>query len=371
MRDEVTGIMSSWIDKGVDGFRLDVINYISKPPGLPDGDEFIGNLMGYTGIEHYFYGPHLHDHLRQMRRDGAPDPDHFLVGETPGAGIEMARLMTNAGRRELDVVFNFDPLENPGRTRFDDYRYDLNGLKQAWINQQQRMVAGDWTSLFYENHDNPRMISKVNPDPEHRDAVGKLLATLQLTMRGTPFLYQGQEVAAINQPFTSRDQLRDVEAFRMLDEGNDWGRVLAGSRDHARVPMRWDATPGGGFSVLADGTAPATPWIEGQSTDPGYSVAEQRDDPDSVLNHYRQLIELRRSTDAFTLGEIEFVDASRRDYWAWYRTGASGDRFLVEANLTARRRPARHRDAGEIALGTSPAPGSWLEPYEAVIYRIE
>lgn len=362
VRTEVTEIMRFWTERGVDGFRLDVINYISKAPGLPQGNEFIGELMGFTGIEHYFYGPHLHDYLREMRRDGAPAAGTLLVGETPGAGIEMGRLMTNAGRGELDLIFNFDHLENPGKTRFDDYRYDLNGLKANWITQQSRLGEGDWTSVFYDNHDNPRMVSKVDPDPAMRDAVAKLLATLQLTMRGTPFLYQGQEVAAVNQPFTDRSQLRDIESLRMLDEGETWERVLAGARDHARTPMRWDASPGGGFGA-------AEAWLPGLEDAAGYSVAEQRDDPDSVLHHYRRLIELRRAHPALTIGEIEFADIRRKGYFAWYRSHGA-ERFLVEANLTARRRPARHRQAGEIVLGTTSAPGSWLGPYEATIYRI-
>lgn len=362
VRAEVAAIMRFWTDRGVDGFRLDVINYISKAPDLPDGNLFIGTLMGFVGIEHYFYGPRLHEYLREIRSQGAPDRSSVLVGETPGAGIEMGRLLTNAGRDELDLIFNFDHLENPGRTRFDDYRYDLNALKANWINQQTRLGRGDWTSVFYDNHDNPRMVSKVDPAPAQRDAVAKLLATLQLTMRGTPFIYQGAEIAAVNQPFTDASQLRDIESLRMLAEGADWTRVLAGARDHARVPMRWDASASGGFTT-------GEPWLPGLDQTPGFSVAEQDADPDSVLNHYRRLIALRRSSDALRLGEIEFSDITRKDHFAYHRRSES-DHFLIEANLSARRRPARHREAGEIVLGTSSAPGAWLEPYEAVIYRI-
>ena len=362
VRAEVADIMAFWTDKGVDGFRLDVINYISKTPGLPDGNTFVGQLMGFTGIEHYFHGPRLHEHLRELRQAVADRPETVLVGETPGAGVELGKLFTNAGRGELDLVFNFDHLETGGHERFDDYRYELNELKARWIDHQHRLADGDWTSLFFENHDNPRMTSKVDPDPASRGPVAKLLATMLLAMRGTPFIYQGQEIAAINQSFAAPGQLRDIESLNRLRAGADWATVMAGSRDHARVPMRWDTTNNHGFSD-------ARPWLPAHEESVGYTVAEQDADPASVLNHYRRLIELRRSTDAFTLGSVEFVDERRRDHFAWYRIGTS-ERFLVECNLSARRRPARHRDAGEIVLSTTQSPGGWLEPYEATIYRV-
>ena len=205
------------------------------------------------------------------------------------------------------------------------------------------------------------MISKIDPTPAHRVPLAKLLATLLLTMRGTPFLYQGQEIAAINQTFAAPGQLRDVESLNRLRAGTDWATVMAGSRDHARVPMRWDTSPYTGFCTTR-------PWLPGREDSVGFTVAEQDADPDSVLNHYRALIRLRRAGDAFTLGDIEFVNPRRSEYFAWYRTGSEG-RFLVECNLSSRRRPARHREVGEIVLSTAQAPGSLLEPYEATIYR--
>mgnify|MGYP000872684274 CR=1 FL=1 len=361
VRREIHQIMQFWAGKGVDGFRLDAINYVSKSPGLRDGNRFVGRLMGFTGIEHYFHGPRLHEYLRELRQAVADRPGMVLVGETPGAGVEIGRLLTNAGRGELDLNFGFDHLETGGHNRFDSYRYDLDELKHRWIDQQQRLGPGDWTSLFFENHDNPRMISKIDPTPAHRVPLAKLLATLLLTMRGTPFLYQGQEIAAINQTFAAPGQLRDVESLNRLRAGTDWATVMAGSRDHARVPMRWDTSPYTGFSTTR-------PWLPGREDSVGFTVAEQDADPDSVLNHYRELIRLRRAGDAFTLGDIEFVNPRRSEYFAWYRTGSEG-RFLVECNLSSRRRPARHREVGEIVLSTAQAPGSLLEPYEATIYR--
>lgn len=216
VRDEVIDLCHWWFDRGIDGFRMDVINFISKTPGLPDGHDLIGEIVEVVGAEHYFYGPRLHEFLRELR-DRAFDPPgakeaRLMVGETPGIGVETGRLLTGADRGELDLVFSFDHLESGSFTRYDDYRYDLEFYKRYLIDYQGRLGPNDWLTLFLENHDNPRMISKVNPDRRHRVALGKLLGTLLLTMRGTPFLYQGQELAAVNEPFESIDEVQDVES---------------------------------------------------------------------------------------------------------------------------------------------------------------
>ena len=338
VRDEVVDICRWWFDRGIDGFRMDVINFISKMPGLPDGHQFVGEMVQIAGVEHYFYGPRLHEYLRELRSRAfaAPDLDEpkVMVGEGPGIGMETGRLLTGADRGELDLVFSFDHLVSAGNSRFDDYRYDLDWYKQYLVEYASRLGPGDWMTLYVDNHDNPRMLSKINPDPQHRVALGKLLGTLLLTLRGTPFLYQGQEIAAVNQPFAAIDDLRDVDSLRryqtLLDEGVDadaaWTQVLASSRDHARVPMRWDASPGGGFTT-------GTPWIVPAEKTPGFSVAEQEDDPDSVLNHIRALTSLRRSSEALRLGDIEFVHPELPHYFAWYRTHGD-ERWFIELNLS-------------------------------------
>jgi len=185
VRDEVIDLCRWWFERGIDGFRMDVINFISKTPGLPDGHDLIGDMVEVAGVEHYFYGPRLHEFLRELR-DRAFDPPgarapKLMVGETPGVGVETGRLLTGADRGELDLIFSFDHLESGPHTRYDDYRYDLEYYKRYLIDYQSRLGSNDWLTLFFENHDNPRMISKVNPDPRHRVALGKLLGTLLLT----------------------------------------------------------------------------------------------------------------------------------------------------------------------------------------------
>ena len=378
VRREVADIVRFWLAEGVDGFRLDVINYISKRDGLPDGNATVGQVMGFTGVEHYFHGPHLHDHLAELRREAftrtdvepgheAPGADArpIMIGETPGAGVEVARLLTSSQRDELDLIFSFDHLETPGHVRWDEYAYDLNFLKHYYIDYQSRLGSDDWMSLFFENHDNPRMISKVNPDPRFRDQLGKALATILLTMRGTPFIFQGQEIGAVNQDFPDESALRDVESLNLLaTEGpGAWGKIMAGSRDHARVPMRWDRDEHWGFTR-------GTPWIKAFDDSVGYSVAAQEHNPDSVLRYYRRLIWLRRSNPTLSLGSIRFIDADVKDYFAWFREH-NGERWFIEVNLSGHPLRRRHRERNlEIIAGTAKDRSGPMEPYEALVCQV-
>ena len=378
VRREVADIVRFWLAEGVDGFRLDVINYISKRDGLPDGNTTVGQVMGFTGVEHYFHGPHLHDHLAQLRREAfirpGVEPGHeapgadarpIMIGETPGAGVEVARLLTSSQRDELDLIFSFDHLETPGHVRWDEYAYDLNFLKHYYIDYQSRLGSDDWMSLFFENHDNPRMISKVNPDPRFRDQLGKALATILLTMRGTPFIFQGQEIGAVNQDFPDESALRDVESLNLLAaEGpGAWGKIMAGSRDHARVPMRWDRDEHWGFTR-------GTPWIKAFDDSVGYSVAAQEHNPDSVLRYYRRLIWLRRSNPTLSLGSIRFIDADVKDYFAWFREH-NGERWFIEVNLSGHPLRRRHRERNlEIVAGTAKDRSGPMEPYEALVCQV-
>ncbi|HTN59368.1 MAG TPA: alpha-glucosidase [Protaetiibacter sp.] len=366
LRAEIVDMVRWWRERGVDGFRLDVINYISKTPGLPPGNPLIGRLIGFTGMEHYFHGPRLHEHLKQLRAEAFDDPDCVAIGETPGIGPQMGKLLVGDDRGELDMIFNFEHLENPGRTRFDDYRYDLGYLKRYYTRWQGEYGDGYWMSLFFDNHDNPRFVSKVEPRPEHRVAVAKLLATIQFTLRGTPFLYQGQEVGAANQSFTELAQLRDVESHNLAAELTASGlgpaetlaRVLAGTRDHTRVPMAWDAT--GGFTT-------GVPWIAGDGSHTKINVALQEGDPDSVLEWHRALIALRRSSRALVYGET-IVERSGRRVWR-YRRRAGEEEFLVVLNLSDRPAPLRAPEpAWTLERASGPGSGP-LAPYEARIWR--
>ena len=189
VRNDVIDMINYWLDKGVDGFRMDVINYISKAEGLPQGNKMIHDLMGYSGIEHYYYGPHLHEYLREVQEKAFTPHHAFSVGETPGLGMQMAQLVTGEERKELDMVFSFDHLETPGHVRMDDYEYDLNYYRDYMIDWMENYGNNCWMSIFYNNHDNPRMISKITNDKKYHEALAILLATMQMTLKGTPFIF--------------------------------------------------------------------------------------------------------------------------------------------------------------------------------------
>lgn len=355
VREEVVKIINFYGELGIDGLRLDVINYISKKEGLPDGNQWVGDLMEFTGIEHYFYGPHLNEYLREIREKGFDPYNMFSVGETPGIGIQLGKLLSADNRNELDLLFTFDHLETPGHTRFDDYRYDLNFYKQHMIKVLSANSNHDWTSLFFENHDNPRMISKVNPDPKFHDVLGKALNTILLTLKGTPFIYQGQEAGFINQDF-SEAELRDVESLNKL-RVSDLKTVLAGSRDHARTTIKWNKK--GGFS---EGEA----WIKSQHQQVA-SIDEQLNDSNSILSFTKNLIQLRNNTDDLIYGELEFYHPKVKDYFA-YRRG----QYFIEINVSDKE-IKRPKVSGIHGLLMSNYKGQMLgslRPYEANIYRI-
>ncbi len=370
LRQEIHEMVTWWLKKGVDGFRLDVINYISKRSGLPDGNEGIGKLMGYYGVEHYFYGPRLHEYLREMKEKVFIPYKAFSVGETPGTGMEMSKLLTADYRNELDMVFSFDHLETPGHTRFDDYQYDLNYLKSSMIHWMENYSNHCQPSLFYENHDNPRMISKVNQDPQYRNALGKLLAVIQLTLRGTPFIYQGQELGMINQKFSTIGELRDVESLNLYEElcktmerEQAFDKVLAGSRDHARTPMQWSRQQYAGFSSVE-------PWIRMDEDYKLCNVEAQLQDENSMLRFYQNLIKLRKEHGVICYGDVIFADPKEKDLFTYYRKDEA-ETLYMEINLSENKKKRKKHPKGTRLLSNYPEePMEFLLPYESCIWKI-
>jgi len=371
VRKDVANMVSWWLEKGVDGFRLDVINYISKQEGLPEGNETIYELMGYRGIENYFYGPNLHKYLHELKVNAFEPFNAFSVGETPGVGMEMSKLLTADYRRELDMVFSFDQLETPGHVRFDDYQYDLNYLKSYLMKWMNEYPNSCWMSLFYDNHDNPRMLSKVNDNKDTRDYLAKLLAVIQLTLKGTPFIFQGQEIGMKNQKFTSIDELRDVESINLYEEllekmspKEAFAKVMAGSRDHARVPMQWSAEEFAGFSDV-------TPWLVGDEDYKRTNVEAQLQTSFSVLSFYKKLIALRKKFKALVYGEVIFVEEKRKDYFAYYRKRGS-DIFFIECNLSDKpmKKPIETDEFTRL-LSNYIQPKKVLRAYEANVYLVK
>ena len=312
LRHDVSDMVSWWLDKGVDGFRLDVINYISKDSGLPDGDESIGKLIGYQGIEHYYYGPHLHEYLHELHESAFARHNAFSVGECPGAGMAMASSLTDERRKELDMIFSFDHLETPGHVRFEDYQYDLNFLRDYLIDWQMHYGSACWMSLFYNNHDNPRMVSKIDPSGQYRREICCLLALMQLSLKGTPFIYQGDEMGLGNVPFGGIDELQDIESLNYYrehvgkgeKESQVWQTVLAGTRDHARVPLPWNETEA----------------QYGQKIDP------------MVTRVYRQWTGLRHRHKCLVYGTFEVLSKKKNRFV--YRREDENESWIIDCNLS-------------------------------------
>lgn len=371
LRHEVYDMINFWLDKGVDGFRMDVISLISKA-SLADGNDVVAELAGgFRGIEHYFYGPHLHEYLREMRAECFRGRDTFTVGETPGIGMEMSKMLTAEERGELDLVFNFDHIENPSKSRAFAYEYDLRYLKSYFLQWQQQYGNNCWPSVFFENHDNPRMVSKVNPDPAWRMVISKLLAVLQFTVKGTPFLYQGQELGMTNSSFASVEEYRDVEAINRYNEmlaqrsPEEALRIVSwGTRDHARTPMQWDSTQNAGFTA-------GTPWLKVNPNYPTINAKNEMENPDSVYHFFKTLIALRKSSDALVYGEFRPVFVRDKNIFCFFRIGG-GEKYYIEINLTHddQRRPGPLTAEHTLVAGNYGGTAVQLRPYEANVYRL-
>lgn len=372
LRRGLYDMINWWLEKGIDGFRLDVISFISKTQGLPDGNDVIGTLMGFKGCEHYFYGPRLHEFLHEMNVNTFGKYGAFTVGECQGTGIEMSKLMTGDYRKELDVVFSFDHMDNPGKSRFGAYRYDLRPMANELVKWQLGYGNHCWPTVFFENHDWPRMASKVCPDGFYRKELSKLLALLQMTLKGTPFVYQGQEIGMTNCDFEKIEDFRDVESLNTYKEQLEKGKseqeafefVLSGSRDHARTPMQWSNEENGGFTT-------GEPWI---TVNPNYkqiNVEKQLLKKDSVLNFYKKMIELRHSIPTLVYGNFELATKNIGNVLAYYREDENG-KYLVQINLTEKKARRIIDTSGYelIACNVFTTGEGPLSPFEACLYKV-
>ncbi len=372
LRQDLYKMINRWLEKGVDGFRLDVISFISKTDGLPDGNDVIGSLMGFKGVEHYFYGPRLHKYLHEMAENTFNKYDAFTVGECQGTGIEMSKLMTGDYRKELNVVFAFDHIENPGKKRFSQYRYDLRPMAKEMVKWQLNYGNHCWPTVFFENHDTTRMASKVCPDGMYRDELSKLLAVMQMTFKGVPFVYQGQEIGMTNSKFEKIDDFRDVESLNFYKQETEKGAdkdeiyriVKAGSRDNGRTPMCWTAEENAGFTS-------GKPWIE---VIPGYkriNVATEEKDKDSVLNFYRKMIELRHSDDTLVYGDFKLAKEKWKNVLAYYRISEKAT-YYIEINLTSsvQKKPVTTNGFYKIITNVRLCDNDSLAPFEANVYKL-
>ncbi|OYO24171.1 glucohydrolase [Enemella dayhoffiae] len=376
VRQAVYAMMRWWLDRGVDGFRMDVINFISKTEPLADGPEVPGRPLS-PAFPMVADGPRMHEFLHEMHTEVLAGRNLVTVGEMPGVTVEDARRYTDADRAELDMVFTFEHVAlDIGATKWERVPIPLPVLKGNLAHWQAGLADAGWNSLYWDNHDQPRAVSRFGDDsPEHRVASAKTLATVLHLHRGTPYVYQGEEIGMTNAGFTRIDQYRDIEALNHYAEatgaGADPENLLAQqsvqTRDNARTPMQWDATTNAGFST-------GTPWIGVNPNHTEINVAAQQGDPDSVLAHYKRLIALRKAEPAVVDGAFELRLAEHDQLWVFTR--ASGDTVLtVVANCSSR--PAQLPDDlvadladAELMIGTvdRPAP-DLLQAWESRIVR--
>lgn len=371
VREEVYAMMNRWFDRGVDGFRMDVITVIAKAPGLPDGAGAPG-AGGYVfSSEHFAFQPRLHEYLREMRRRCFDGRDCMCVGETSFVNTENANSLVGDGR-ELDLLFQFDIMDMDGEgSKWNTIPLDVPKLKRiiaAW------QGAIDWNTLFLGNHDQPRVVSRFGDtgSEELWKRSAKCLATLMYLQRGTPFIYQGEELGMTNAPFETREQLRDVEELNLLALCRSeaelewaWRGIKAKGRDNARTPMQWSAGENAGFTT-------GEPWI---MLNPNYTEinAEAEEcDPDSVLHYYRALIALRNSTPALLRGNWRELLPESAQVVAYARE-LEGEEYTVLCNLSGESAelPCALSEFGELVLSNIKPQLSAVElrPYEAIVLK--
>lgn len=376
VRQALHAMLRWWLDRGVDGFRMDVINMISKDPALPDGWVPPGESLGH-GFPHFLYGPRIHDYLHEMHTEvfTGRGRTHLVVGEMPGSQVEQARKYTDPARGEVDMVFQFDHVGldfGPGG-KYDVKPFDLRGLKQSFGHWQTGLAEVGWNSLYWNNHDQPRIVSRWGDDSDaYRVASAKALGTLLHLHRGTPYVYQGEELGMTNYPFTSLDQLVDIEGLNWakaaLAAGRPTSDVLAGlrahGRDNSRTPMQWDDSAHAGFTT-------GTPWLAVNPNYPTVNAADQVDDPDSVFAHYRRLIALRHSEPAVVDGDFSMLLPEHPQVYAFTRR--LGDiELLVMVNASSEQvdaevEQASEWESAEVVLGSAYAPT--MEPWEHRVLR--
>ena len=337
VRAEVFELMRWWLDKGIDGFRMDVINMISKVPGLPDAPVATADRYQFGGSQ-FIQGPRLLEFLREMKQEVLSKYDILTVGETPLTTPEQAAEITNDENGVLSMLFQFEHMDLDADltpASVSGVRpWRLSDLKRVMTRWQKELEGRGWNSLYLSNHDQPRPVSRFADDGRYRVESAKMLATFLHMQQGTPYVYQGEEIGMTNVAFDSIEDYRDIATLNMYREaveekGIDPQLALtivhARSRDNARTPMQWDDSPGTGFTT-------GEPWIKVNPNHASINVVEALADPHSVLHYYRQLIRLRRENPIMVYGTYDLILEDHPQVYAFTRT-LDADRLLVILNF--------------------------------------
>lgn len=378
VREEVFKMMTWWCDKGIDGFRMDVISMISKYPGLPDGPE---NGNGYTGNTSCD-GPNIHKYLREMNEKVLSKYRLITVGECPGVNAEQAKKYANIDGSELDMIFQFEhvsgsTLKPCHHGKWDGEAMTMPELRANFTKWQKDLEGCAWNSLFLSNHDQPRCVSRFGNDSEqYRELSAKMLATMTHFQKGTPYVYQGEELGMTNAYMENIADYRDIESLNAYKELTTkenipaktvMGYIKAVGRDNARTPMQWDASDNGGFTS-------GTPWLQVNKNYKTINAAAQVNDPDSVFAYYKKLIALRHTNEVMVNGVYDVLIPDHPQIYAYTRT--LGDKqLLVLCNdsdtnvaIPAELQEKIHAANNILIQNYKDTDESTLRPYEAVVY---
>lgn len=378
VREEVFKMMTWWCDKGIDGFRMDVISMISKYPGLPDGPE---NGNGYTGNTSCD-GPNIHKYLREMNKKVLSKYRLITVGECPGVNAEQAKKYANIDGSELDMIFQFEHVSGSAlkpchHGKWDGEAMTMPELRANFTKWQKDLEGCAWNSLFLSNHDQPRCVSRFGNDSEqYRELSAKMLATMTHFQKGTPYVYQGEELGMTNAYMENIADYRDIESLNAYKELTTkenipaktvMGYIKAVGRDNARTPMQWDASDNGGFTS-------GTPWLQVNKNYKTINAAAQVNDPDSVFAYYKKLIALRHTNEVMVNGVYDVLIPDHPQIYAYTRT--LGDKQLLvlcndsdtNAAIPAEIQEKIHAAKNILIQNYKDTDESTLRPYEAVVY---
>ena len=336
VRQDVFDMMNWWLKKGVDGFRMDVISLISKEPGLPDKEP---GINGYATFNVSANGPHVHESLQEMRQKALNNADTITVGECSGVTLEEAKKYARSDEKELNMVFQFEHMDvdsDEKAGKWTTRKMDLRNLKKILTRWQKGLQDIAWNSLYWENHDQPRSVSRFgNDSDEYREISAKMLATCIHMMQGTPYVYQGEELGMTNCPFNTLDNFRDLESINAFHELTEQGKMTEEDmmaaigykgRDNARTPMQWDDSAYAGFST-------ANPWI---MVNPNYTKINAKDQinrEDSVFKYYQKLIKLRHESELIVYGTYDLILDDDKDIYAYIRT-LGDEKLIVYCNFS-------------------------------------
>ena len=377
VREEVKQMMHWWMKKGVDGFRLDVINLIGKDQQFPDGrveaGEIYGDMVPFT---HNM--PQAHQYIKELNRDVFSRYPMITVGETLATTVEDGKKYSGFQEQELNMIFTFEHMyvDNGPNSKWSDEKFQLTKLKSIMNRWQLGLQGNAWNSLYWNNHDQPRVVSRFGNDKDYWKESAKMLGTCLHMMQGTPYVYQGEELGMCNAYFDQLDDYRDIESLNAYKELTEtcgvsheemMGYLKRISRDNARTPMQWDDSANAGFTT-------GTPWIKVNSNYPKVNAKQEISDPDSVFSYYKKLIRLRHENEIIVYGDYELLAPEDEALFIYTRMLGT-QRLMVLCNFTEKEVSIPQEVTEQIPADAKLLIGNYskqkeemLQAYEARVY---